>query len=566
MVKRLGFLPALVLAAGGLAAGLGGCELIATVDRSQIAASGGGATTSSTTDSTTSTTTSSTTSSTSTGMMCPGGAMACAAPGDCPTPTSECVDRTCDMGCCGTADKADGVAIGTQSAGDCQKTVCDGKGATKQIPDDTDPPAPMDDCHKGTCTNGTPGQAIQPTGTTCMLTGGGSGVCGDTSGSNAGKCVECNATADCTGSKVCDTGNQCVDPSCTDNMKDGSETDKDCGGSSCPPCANSLKCGVDADCQSLNCNGGTCAAASCTDTKQDGTETDVDCGGATCDGQNKTCADNKKCATNADCTNGYCDTSASPKVCKTPTCMDGVQNGNESDVDCGATCGSAKLCATGSKCGSAADCQSGVCDGTKHCATLADGAACTGDAQCAHGNCVANGGSSKICCATACSGTCLACSTAFTGVADGTCADVTAGHAPAASSQCAVTTTCGNTGVCAANHTCAQASTSVACSGTSCVAGASSYTFNGQATCDGSGTCGSPPAGVDCGTFGCGATGCKAACTVANGTADCGPNRTCVAGSPNKCLLNNGQACSMSSDCASNTCMIPDGGTTGTCM
>jgi hypothetical protein len=45
---------------------------------------------------------------------------------------------------------------------------------------------------------------------------------------------------------------------CGDHIKDGTETDVDCGGSSCPPCADSKTCIGNSDCASGSCNAGTC--------------------------------------------------------------------------------------------------------------------------------------------------------------------------------------------------------------------------------------------------------------------------------------------------------------------
>jgi hypothetical protein len=41
--------------------------------------------------------------------------------------------------------------------------------------------------------------------------------------------------------------------SCTDNQKDGQETDVDCGGAVCSPCGQGKKCQSSSDCQSGNC-------------------------------------------------------------------------------------------------------------------------------------------------------------------------------------------------------------------------------------------------------------------------------------------------------------------------
>ncbi|MFT4038436.1 MAG: hypothetical protein QM692_09670 [Thermomicrobiales bacterium] len=71
-------------------------------------------------------------------------------------------------------------------------------------------------------------------------------------------------------------------PTCSDDIRNGSETGVDCGGS-CPRCANGQACGSVADCTSARCAGGVCAACA----------VDMDCaaGGATCacDAGNGTC-------------------------------------------------------------------------------------------------------------------------------------------------------------------------------------------------------------------------------------------------------------------------------------
>ncbi|HVJ19481.1 MAG TPA: discoidin domain-containing protein [Polyangiaceae bacterium] len=71
-------------------------------------------------------------------------------------------------------------------------------------------------------------------------------------------------------------------PTCSDGIKNGTETDVDCGGATCSKCANSKVCASASDCSSGYCgpNGLCAAAASCTDGVQNGTETGVDCGGS----------------------------------------------------------------------------------------------------------------------------------------------------------------------------------------------------------------------------------------------------------------------------------------------
>lgn len=88
---------------------------------------------------------------------------------------------------------------------------------------------------------------------------------------------------------------------CTDRIQDGTETDVDCGGGTCPACAATLACTAPADCQTGGCDGGRCRAPTCSDGFRDGFESDVDCGAACAD-----CAVGKRCANNDDCASGRC--------------------------------------------------------------------------------------------------------------------------------------------------------------------------------------------------------------------------------------------------------------------
>ena len=45
---------------------------------------------------------------------------------------------------------------------------------------------------------------------------------------------------------------------CTDKLKNGAETDIDCGGSTCARCLAGAACLVNNDCSSLNCTGSRC--------------------------------------------------------------------------------------------------------------------------------------------------------------------------------------------------------------------------------------------------------------------------------------------------------------------
>lgn len=89
---------------------------------------------------------------------------------------------------------------------------------------------------------------------------------------------------------------------------------------------------------------------SCEDGAQNQDETDVDCGGATCD----VCGLGEVCKAPSDCATDSCIMG----VCTDPSCSDGAQNGGETDVDCGGGCGP---CDDNEGCEGPADCASGVC-------------------------------------------------------------------------------------------------------------------------------------------------------------------------------------------------------------
>jgi hypothetical protein len=65
-------------------------------------------------------------------------------------------------------------------------------------------------------------------------------------------------------------------------------------------------CGIGNDCTSGVCNFGTCAAISCNDGIKNGTETDIDCGGSCA----QKCLSGKACQGAGDCDSGRCDAGA----------------------------------------------------------------------------------------------------------------------------------------------------------------------------------------------------------------------------------------------------------------
>ena len=135
---------------------------------------------------------------------------------------------------------------------------------------------------------------------------------------------------------------------CFNGVKDGHETDVDCGGAgacwcpsgtpwracyfkgvqqcvdrACAPCEDGKLCNRGGDCESHVCRPaslvacilardchGTCAPASCDDYVQNGGETDLNCGGV-CPSR---CEPGQGCATGGDCTSGVC----TGQVCQNP--------------------------------------------------------------------------------------------------------------------------------------------------------------------------------------------------------------------------------------------------------
>ena len=99
-----------------------------------------------------------------------------------------------------------------------------------------------------------------------------------------------------------------ADPTCVDLKQNGEETGVDCGGVICPLCGDGQGCADDNDCQSGVCGTDaptTCQAAACDDGVKNGTETDVDCGGPGAPGVK--CGIGKGCTAAADCIADSCE-------------------------------------------------------------------------------------------------------------------------------------------------------------------------------------------------------------------------------------------------------------------
>jgi FG-GAP-like repeat/FG-GAP repeat len=101
-----------------------------------------------------------------------------------------------------------------------------------------------------------------------------------------------------------------LNPQCNDQIRNGDETDVDCGGTCQQHCDIGASCSRDSDCDATEgtCEKGTCTALPCINGKLDPGETDVDCGG-TC----RKCAGDRKCQVGTDCASGVCE--AGPQTC-----------------------------------------------------------------------------------------------------------------------------------------------------------------------------------------------------------------------------------------------------------
>ncbi|MBX3207202.1 MAG: hypothetical protein KF764_19300 [Labilithrix sp.] len=173
-------------------------------------------------------------------------------------------------------------------------------------------------CASDPASNGDPAKSACQNG---VRDEGESGVdCGGACGKCPGE--PCTGGSDC-GSGSCEN-NVCQEPtgpgegppSATDGKKNNDETDVDCGGPNAPACADGKSCAVDKDCATGWCKPeeNKCVAPRNDDGVKNGTETDVDCGGES----GKKCDEGLACLADTDC-NGACnyaDKCVDVKSCK----------------------------------------------------------------------------------------------------------------------------------------------------------------------------------------------------------------------------------------------------------
>jgi hypothetical protein len=400
----------------------------------------------------------------------------CVVAADCPPSTTVCASPACSTNTCGSTNASAGTPC-TDNGG----VVCDGFGSCTsmhcadklQDADETDvdcgggtcPACPLGDMCKvdGDCTSG----ACDSISLTCVAsecsdhTKDGMETDVDCGGGTCPACPlgdMCKVDGDCT-STACDAISlTCVASECGDHLKDGMETDVDCGGGACPSCTIGKVCKVDADCSSRACDALslTCVASQCNDHLKDGMETDVDCGGGTC----ATCAVGKKCKTDGDCASNACDSIS--LTCVASQCSDMAKDGAETDIDCGG--GTCPTCANGKMCKVDGDCTSDACDAisltcvASQCIDMAKDGAET-DVDCGGGTCptCGNGKMCKVdgdCTSNACDAISLTCvaNQCADDRQDGAETDIDCGGGTCAG--CAVGKKCEANTDCQVGHTC----------------------------------------------------------------------------------------------------------------
>ncbi len=130
------------------------------------------------------------------------------------------------------------------------------------------------------------------------------------------------------------------------------------------------------------------------------------------------------------------------------------------------------------------------------------GAPCSADAQCASGYCV-----DGVCCYTACDTPCVACTTALSGLPEGSCGPVQANTDPKGTCPDDGAPSCGRTGVCDGKGACSLYPATTECSAPTCADG--ERTLAGA--CDGQGACASGDT-TSCAPYACAGNACAGEC------------------------------------------------------
>ena len=416
---RLRFAFHLVAALGGLALAGGGCQLIATVDRSYVPGSGGMAPT--------------TTSTSAGGGGAGGGGMT-----ECTTEnvtekcgvSTTCNAVSCDAGSCKDAPAALGLKC-TEDNG----TVCDGTGDCVAAHctdltldgDETDVDCGGASCDR--CVNELKCAVnTDCAGGYCVLGAGGAGGAGG-SAAALGICKVCTQSSQCDVAQYCDStdAKACVDDkangaACGDDAEcpggtcvDGVCCDKACEGA-CEACSAAKGATTDGTCE-VGAIKGSADTGSCDATNKAGMCDTLSC---TCDAAGvcksdlgATQADKTKCASGQ----------SADGLCCNVACTDGCSTCKASlGADADGTCKVAAVKA-GLDTGSCdATNKSGMCDTAK--CTCDPAGVCKGDlgaTQTDKTKCASGQSADGLCCNVACTDGCSTCKASLGADADGTC-------------------------------------------------------------------------------------------------------------------------------------------------
>ncbi|MBK9260176.1 MAG: hypothetical protein IPM54_10105 [Polyangiaceae bacterium] len=480
----------------------------------------------------------------------PSNAQTCSTGAECAS--GFCVDGVCcDSACSGTceactaAKKGQGddgtcgpIALYGDPDNECASGSCDGTGSCKKYNGATC--GETTDCLSGNCADGyCCGAPCSETCRACSAAkrgGGFNGQCGAiASGTDPDdECTggECNGAGACVmaglgNGAACMTGAQCSSGNCADGVC----CDAACTGT-CEACTAAKKSqGADGTCGPIAANkdpDNECFAGVCS-------------GSGTCQGYN-----GAVCSSAGDCLSGYC--------------ADGYCCGNACTGSCMACSAAKKGGGVNGQCGPIAagtdpddECTGGECTGAGACTApvgLENGSACSAGSQCASGNCV-----DKVCCDTACSGTCEACTaTKKSQGSDGTCGPIAASKDP--DNECAA-------GACSGTGTC-QSYNGVVCGASAqCLSG---YCVDGY--CCG-GACTETCRACSAAKKGGGINGqCGVIMAGTDPDDECGGSGTC-SGAAACTMVDNGFACATSAECSSGFCVdgvCCDTACTGTCM
>jgi hypothetical protein len=166
-----------------------------------------------------------------------------------------------------------------------------------------------------------------------------------------------------------------VAATCSDGIKNGSETDVDCGGS-CSPCANQRDCKIAGDCQSGDCTNLICAACAKDTDCATGTFCDPTSGGGSCTpqkAQGAACTGASECTSDS-CASGVCCDTACTGLCQ--ACSSALK-GTGADGVCGNIGAGGNDALNRCVDQGAASCGTdGKCDGNGACQIYASGTVC----------------------------------------------------------------------------------------------------------------------------------------------------------------------------------------------